>query len=107
MVLPTKWTLASRMPSRARLSPALRSVVNIRSASWSVINAVDLLGHAAITAPKASFHMGHGDAELRRAERGREGGIHVSNDHDKIRAFRQEYRLQPLQYLCGLGRVRA
>ena len=73
MTFPTNRTLCASIPSRTRLSSAPASVVNSRSASWSVSDPIDLFRHRPVEAPQAGFHVHHRHPELRSHQGAGEG----------------------------------
>ena len=94
------------MPSRQIFArAALRGEQQVRQLVGE--QPVELLGHAAVAAPQTGLHVRDRDTELGRAERGGDSGVDVPDDHDEVRSLLQQNRLQALQHVRRLGRMRA
>ena len=66
---------------------------------------VDLLRHLPVEAAEAGFDVREGDVELRRRQRGGEGGVRVAVRHDDIGAAAREDLFEAGQHLAGLAPV--
>ena len=63
---------------------------------------VQLFRHRPIEAPKSSFNVRDRDSHFRRAQAGRDCGVHVTEHHDEIRFLLFEERLKADHDLAGL-----
>ena len=66
---------------------------------------VDLLRHPPVEAPEAGLDVSDRDVELRRRQRGGEGGVGVTVRHHDVGAARQEGLLDFGEHLAGLAPV--
>jgi|SRR5579859_55655 len=69
-------------------------------------NAIDFFGHGAVEAAKASFDVGDGNAKFCSGEGHGDGGVDVADDEDEVGLELEKDRLNALEDLGGLHRVR-
>ena len=101
-------------PNHARIDPFAREVgdgfVRVREEQRAHVvreDAVVLLGHAPVTAPKTRFDVGYGDLELHCRKGCGKRRVHIARDDEKIDRIFHQHRFNGHEGTSGLLGVRA